>query len=275
MATFAINDVYMKIAMTSLGFAQAVAIRGMLCSLLLGILAWRLGVFRQKRKRSDEIYILLRSLADLGTTITFLGALMHMPIGNISAVMQFAPLAVTFAAAIFFGETIGWRRILAILIGFIGVVIILRPGPEGFDIWAILGLLSVCCVVVRDLLTRKLNHGVSTIYVAFIGAVCVMAMGLIGLPFSGWTPVSGGAAMALVLAAGMIIIGYVTIVGTMRIGNVGAVAPFRYMSLLWSVLLGWFILSEVPDMVVVLGSLLVVGSGIFSLFCGGREKAAA
>ena len=91
-------------------------------------------------------------------TIAFLNAITHLPLANTSAIFQVQPLAVTFGAAIFLAEPVGWRRWLAIVAGFIGALIIVRPGIEGFNAFALFLLISVMFSAIRDLATKRIEY---------------------------------------------------------------------------------------------------------------------
>ncbi len=269
MFSFTVNDTFMKAVTQSLPLYQTIALRGVVAVVGLVIIGAATGGLTLRLSRHDLGLIALRSAADVAATILFLTALMHMPLANLSAVMQAIPLAVTLGAAVFFGDRIGWRRMTAILAGFFGVMVIIRPGTEGFDIWSVLGLLSVLAVMVRDLSVRRLGHAVPSIIVALGAGVAVTAMGLIGSYAEGWQAVSGPEAL-MVLAAGlMLIIGYLCAVSAMRVGDVGFIAPFRYTSLLWAILLGWLAFGNLPDLWSLVGAGIVVATGLYTLM---RER---
>nr|WP_276616116.1 DMT family transporter [Rhodobacter sp. SGA-6-6] len=270
MAAFTINDTFMKDVTRTLPLYQAIALRGVISVAGLGLLAWATGAFRYRLPRKDGWLILLRSLADVVSTLLFLTALLHMPLANLSAILQVLPLAVTLAAALVYGDKIGWRRMTAILVGFAGVMMIIRPGTEGFDRYALLGLASVAFVVVRDLSVRPLQGQVPSALVALGAAVAVAVMGWIGTAAEGWQPMTGPDG-GKVLGAGLfLIVGYLSSVTAMRHGDIGLVAPFRYTSLLWAIVLGYAIFGNLPDGWTLLGATIVVGAGIFTLM---RERA--
>ncbi|MCB6180051.1 DMT family transporter [Rhodobacter sp. Har01] len=272
MAAFTLNDTAMKAAMQTLPLYQAIGLRGLLSTLALVLIGLRLGALSLRLPRRDLGFVGLRTLGEVASTLTFLAALVHMKLANLSAIMQALPLAVTLAAAVFLGERIGWRRALAIAVGFVGVLIIIRPGTEGFDRWSVLGIVSVGFVVLRDLATRKMSRAVPSVTVAVIASAAVMAMGLAGATLQGWQPVSLRE-LALILFAGLALIaGYLSVVATMRVGDIGAVAPFRYMALLWAIILGWLVFGQLPDFWTLVGSGLVVASGLFALL---RERSQA
>jgi drug/metabolite transporter (DMT)-like permease len=275
MAAFTLNDTAMKSAMETVPLFQAITIRGVLATAALILIGLRMGGLTLRLPRRDLGLLGLRSLAEVVGTLLFLAALVHMPLANLSAIMQVLPLAVTLAAAVFLKERIGWRRLTAILIGFAGVLIIIRPGPAGFDIWSLMGLGSVLAVVVRDLVTRGMSQALPSVTVALSAAVTVLGLGLVGTAMQGWQPVALMDLLRLVGAAVALIIGYLTVVMTMRVGEISFIAPFRYMALLWAIVLGWLAFGQLPDVLTLFGAGLVVATGIFTFWRERRLKAQA
>ncbi len=270
MAAFTLNDTAMKAVTQTLPLFQAIALRGVLAvagMLVLGVLLRGLSLNIPRR---DIGVIALRSVAEVGGTVLFLAALMHMPLANLSAILQALPLAVTLVAAVVFRERIGWRRMLAICIGFLGVLIIIRPGPAGFDMWSVMGLGSVACVVVRDLAARSLSRAVPSIMVAVCAGLSVTLMGFVGTAVQGWQPVDAHQGLLILCAGAMLTFGYTLSVMVMRVGDIGFVAPFRYSSLIWAIGLGWLAFGALPDGWTLFGAALVVATGIFTLW---RERA--
>ena len=269
MAAFTINDTFMKSVTQDLPLFQTIGLRGIIAVVGLTLLAFATGAFRFRPNRRDAGLILLRSLADVAATVTFLTALLHMPLANLSAILQALPLLITLGAALVYGDKIGWRRMTAILVGLIGVLIIIRPGTEGFDRWSLLGVASVACVVVRDLSVRPLQGHIPSTLVALGAAVAVTLMGWTGTAFQGWQTPTGWQA-ARVLGAGLfLIVGYLTSVGAMRHGDIGMVAPFRYTSLLWAIVLGFLAFGNLPDVWTLVGAAIVIAAGLFTLW---RER---
>jgi drug/metabolite transporter (DMT)-like permease len=269
MATFTLNDTGMKALTQDLPLFQSIAMRGVLTLTGLIGLAYALGQFRLRLPGRDGWFILLRCFAEVVSTVLFLAALVHMPLANLSAIMQAMPLAVTLAAAVVFGEKIGWRRMTAILIGFVGVLIIIRPGPEGFDRWSLMGLASVAFVVLRDLATRKLSREVPSVMVAVWASASVTISALLVTLSTGWQPVTAGQAGLVGFSALALLFGYLFSVMVMRVGDIGFVAPFRYSALLWALLLGWLAFGTLPDGLTLLGAGLVVATGLFTFW---RER---
>lgn len=270
MLAFVVNDTFVKAVTQTMPLFQAILLRGALASLaLVAISVATTGGLQVWPRGQDRKFLFLRTLGELGATLFFLLALVHMPLANLSAIMQSLPLAVTMTAALIFGDKIGWRRMLAILAGFVGVMIIIRPGAMAFDRWSILGLVSVAFVVLRDLATRKFSRSISSVAVSIWASLAVMLMGLIGVGVQGWQPVSLEQGGLIVGSAVFLIVGYICAVKTMRVGDIGIVAPFRYTSLLWAILLGWLLFGSLPDQWTLVGSAVVVASGVYMLL---RER---
>ncbi len=117
-------------------------LRGLFTSLLVYLIAWKMGALRSWRIMLQPM-IIFRIICETLSAVTYITALGMMPIANASAILQSLPLVVTFGAALFFGEPVGWRRWSAILVGLVGVMIIIRPGPEGFTAAALLCVAAV------------------------------------------------------------------------------------------------------------------------------------
>jgi drug/metabolite transporter (DMT)-like permease len=269
MLVFTLNDTAMKAVMQTMPLFQAITLRGIITT--AGLLAMAL-VMRQLvllPPRRDMGIMTLRTAAEVVATLTFLTALQHMDLANLSAIMQSLPLVVTLAAALIFKERIGWRRLSAILVGFVGVILIIQPGTSGFTVWSLLGLASVLTVMIRDLAARGVSSAVPSLTVALWASVAVTVMGGIGILFEDPVPLTSWNALLLLAAAANLIIGYLTVVMVMRAGDIGLIAPFRYMSLIWALLAGWLLFNSLPDALTLLGAAIVVGSGIFTLL---RER---
>ncbi len=272
MAGFVLNDTMIKLVAGELELFQAVFLRGIAATFLLGILAWHKGALCYRPNRRDMKIIAWRSFAEVSATFCFLTALFNMPLANATAILQSLPLAVTLAASLFLGQKVGWRRYLAISLGFIGVLIIIRPGTSGFNIYALWALAAVGFVTLRDLLSHRLNPATPSIFVALFTSVSVMAIAGIFSVTQEWRAVPIVTMFYLGAAAGFILIGYITAVTAMRHGEIAFVSPFRYSALIWALVLGFFVFHDMPDGWTILGITIVVGMGIFTFY---RERKAA
>lgn len=272
MSAFTVNDALMKLASDDVAFFQAIAMRGMMITVGLLILAYLRGQLTYRPNAKDWGLISIRTVAEAIGTIFFLTALFKMPIGNLSAILQALPLTVTLAAALFFGEAVGWKRLIAILVGFVGVVLIIQPGTDGFTFYSLLGVAAVIAVTMRDLAARKLSRDIPSGVVALAAGVGVTLMALIGGAGTAWVVPDAGSMLLLAAAALCLMIGYICAVSAMRTGDIGFVAPFRYTSLLVALVLGFFVFGEWPNKLTILGAVIVVATGLFTLY---RERATA
>ncbi|MBP2445519.1 drug/metabolite transporter (DMT)-like permease [Rhizobium leguminosarum] len=205
--------------------------------------------------------------------VTYITALGMMPIANASAILQSLPLVVTFGAALFFGEPVGWRRWSAILVGLVGVMIIIRPGPEGFTAAALLCVGSVLSTASRDLATRSIDPEIPSLMITVITAISVSFFGALLIPaLGGWQPVSATSLGHLVLASVLVLVGYQSVILAMRTGEISFVAPFRYTSLIFSSLLGFFFFAEVPDSWMLVGAAIVIASGLYTFYREAKRR---
>lgn len=264
MAAFVANDAFLKSLSGDMSLFQAVFLRGVVGSLLLIALAAWLGKLSLRIPARDSRMILLRTLAEIAAAYLFISALFNMPIANASAIMQALPLTVTLAGAVFLGESVGWRRMSAILVGFLGVILIVRPGVEGFTVYSLYAVGAVVCVTVRDLAARAVSSETSSMSVAIAASIGVGLFGGLGLLTVEWQPVTVSNAAAVVGASVMIMGAYLFSILTMRVGSIAFIAPFRYTSLLWSLLLGLVFFGEWPDGLTLAGAGIVVATGIFA-----------
>lgn len=273
MAAFVLNDTAVKAVTETVPLFQVIAVRGALSVAGLLLVGWWARSLQWRMPRRDTSLVILRMAAEVAASLLFLIALVNMPLANLSAIMQFLPLAVTLAAAVVFRQHIGWRRMTAILIGLAGVLLIIRPGPEGFDIWALMGLASVGFVVVRDLASSRISPAVSSVTVSIWSAVAVMVIGCAGAVVDGWQPIAARDMGLIGFAAFFLVIGYICAVGSMRVGDIAVAAPFRYTALLWAIALGWILFDTLPDGWTLVGAGLVIGTGIYTFWREGRLRA--
>lgn len=269
MAAFTLNDTLVKTLSQELPLFQVILLRGVVTSVMIAALGLLRREIRFDISLADWKIIGWRTFAEIGATGFYLTALFHMPIANIMAILQALPLAITLAGAVFLGETVGWRRYGAILIGFMGVMLIVRPGGTAFDIYSVYAVISVAFVVLRDLSTRRLSRQVSSLTVALITAVSITLLGGVVTVFTDWQPVSFHAVRNICGASAFIVAGYLFAVMVMRVGEIAFVAPFRYTGLLWAIVLGILVFGDYPDTMTLLGSVIVVGMGLYTFY---RER---
>lgn len=271
MACFALNDMMVKLLSEGMATAQIMALRGVIVSVLLVLLATHRHALFPLRNLLHRT-VILRTIADVLTTVAYISALRHLPLGNAAALFQALPLTITVGAALFLGERVGWRRWIAIGVGFIGVLIILRPATDGFSPYAVWVLLSVAFAAMRDLVTKRMPAAISSLQVATATSVVVTLTGFAMLPAAGWSPVAPQHWFFLSFASVAIGTGYIMIVASMRTGDMSFVAPFRYSILLFALILGAVVFGERPDAWELLGSAIVVASGAYTLHREGLRR---
>lgn len=269
MAAFSMEDLFIKSVTASLPLGQVLILFGLGGMSVFMLLAARRGEALLHPAILSRP-IVLRSICEVTGRICFTLALALTPLSSASAILQATPLIVTIGAVIFFGETVGWRRWLAIIIGLGGVLLILRPGLSGFEPASLFAVLGTLGFAGRDLATRAAPKSMSNTQLGIWGFFMLVIAGCLML---GWT---GGiiwpSAMNLLQIAGAIVFGviaYNALTIAMRSGDVSVVAPFRYSRLVFAMVLGVVIFAERPDSLTLLGSAIVVGCGLYSVL---RER---
>ena len=269
MACFAASDAFINIASKSIPTGQLFAVT---CALSFAIF------FAFMLKSSDRLFtkmlfnkaVMIRTAGEVFGSLGYVMALTLIPLTTASAVLQAQPLAVTLAAAFFLGENVGPRRWAAVGIGFCGVLLIIRPGTAAFDpnmLWTLLGIIGLTA---RDLGTRMLPEGVSTSFVSAWALVFLSILGLILTPFTGtWEPIVGDDIVWVVGISIFVVFAFIFINGALRVGEVSAIAPFRYTRMVFALMIGIAFLGERPEMLTWLGIALIVGSGIYAFL---RER---
>lgn len=272
MAAFTFGDAAIKATGGDLPLSQLLVIRGVLASTALLWMAWYFNGLRLRLPKRDALLVGIRGLSESVAAYFFLSALLAMPFANVTALLQMLPLAVTLGGALVFREAVGWRRWTAISIGFCGMLLIVRPGTDGFTGASIYALCAVLAVTVRDLVTRRISTQTPSLTVTFVCSVMVTLFA------AGWSFGQDWVAMtprltALVLLATTFIIGaYLFSVMVMRVGDVSFVAPFRYTGLVWALVLGFVVFGEWPDVLTIVGASIIVATGVFSLLREARLK---
>jgi drug/metabolite transporter (DMT)-like permease len=206
-------------------------------------------------------------LLDAGSNMAFVLALSRMRLADLQAINLASPLLLTMLLAFFFQEPVGWRRWTAILVGFAGTLLIVKPSPASFNIWALVAFGSAVSSALRDLVTRRIDPGVPTLAISFVSVMAVAVTApLMGLAFEEeWSLPEQKYLIYIGVAAMFLSAGSTFAVAAFRNVDISVVAPFRYSMLLWSTLSGYLVFGEVSDVQSAGGSLLIAGSGLYSL----------
>lgn len=263
---YVLNDAVMKLLFADIDFFQAIFLRGLVSLPPLLILAFMTKTLLQKYSTKNQRLMIIRILAEIGTTVTFLTALKHMPLANVTAILQSLPLAITMAAAIFLGEPVGWRRWSAICVGFTGVLIIIRPGLAGFNSYSLLALAAVILLTVREISTRQLDNKIPTVTVALSTTLGITAFAALMLIGTEWADINFASWSLIIAAAAAVTVATLLSVVAMRTGDIGFVSPFRYTSLIGAIGLGILLFGDWPDGITLLGAAIIAFAGIYSLY---------
>ncbi|MGI3164728.1 DMT family transporter [Pseudooceanicola sp. 200-1SW] len=215
--------------------------------------------------------VVFRTISEGFSTLFFITSLALVPIATVAAVFQAMPLAITLGAALFLGEQVGWRRWSAVAVGFLGVLIVIRPGMAGFQIEALLVLGAVVAVAARDLLSRRMPPALPSTVAAFLAfAVLIPAGGiLMAILGDSWAAMDARQSLLMLLSFLSMAAGYYFMLMATRVGDASAITPFRYTRLLFTLIMGALIFAEVPDALTYLGSALILASGLYTFL---RER---
>ncbi|MBS8260332.1 DMT family transporter [Roseibium polysiphoniae] len=274
MAAFALEDAFLKGAAAELPVAEILLLMGGCGALVFAVLAR----FRGERLANRDVTsppMLIRFVFEFIGRLFYVVALALTPLSSATAILQATPIVVVLGAALIFGETVGWRRWTAIIVGLIGVMIVLRPGAEAFSALSILAVVGMLGFAGRDLASRAAPASISTNVLGFYGFVTIAAAGGVFYLWEGRALVMPSLAASLSLLAVVTagVLAYSALMKAMRTGQVSAVTPFRYSRLLFGVGLGVFVFDERLDAWMVAGCVLIVASGLFILWRGTRKAA--
>jgi len=265
MAGFTIEDAFIKQLSGTVSIGQILLIVGFVSAVFFALLA----LTRGRRLFAVNVWTrttLTRMLAEAISCMAFVTSLSLVPISTVAAVFQVTPLTITMGAALFLGERVGWRRWTAVGVGFMGVLLIIRPGFSGFDPSVLWVLVAVLGVAVRDLVTRSIPASVESSVIsfqAFLSAAIAGGLILLVSP-EGMAPIQGQELIYFGCAIVFSISGYYAIVSSMRIGDASVVASFRYTRLLFSLLVGVFVFDEDVDALTLIGSVIIIATGLYT-----------
>ncbi len=263
MAFFVANDTCVKLVGATLPLGELITLRNVMATSYILAFAGLFGGMTLPVNPQTRL-ISWRLAAEFFSTIFFLSGLVALPIAEATAIGQFTPIAITAAAAVFMREPIGWRRWMAAICGLIGVMFIIRPGTAAFSPAAILILIAVAFVVLRDLTTRAISRDVPTLTLTAMSASISILSGLVMWPFETWIVPDAHQIMLLMLAALFLTIAYALTVIAMRSGDVGVVSPFRYAIIVFAILSGWLVWGDWPDETQMFGIAVLSAAGLYT-----------
>ncbi len=273
MAGFALEDVLIKQLATALPVGQVLAMVGAGGGMVFGAICLRAG----RPLWSTALFsrsVLVRNVGEAIGSAAFVTALALTTLSSASAILQATPLAVTLGAALFLGEPVGWRRWSAIALGFVGVLLIIQPGFAAFTPASLLAVVAVVMLAARDLASRTVPQEIASVQVAAWGFLSLVPAGLVTLLVMDMHPEKPSLPEMMRFAATLCVgcVGYYSLVGATRIGEVSAVVPFRYTRLVFALVLGYVVFDERPDVMMLTGSALIVGTGLYTIWRSARRR---
>ena len=268
---YTLSDAAMKFVAAAVPTGEAVALRSAMAVALLAIAAAVAGVLGSIRQALVPP-MAWRSIGDGTNSLFFQAALARMPLADAMGIMQLSPLALTAASALLLKARVGWRRWGAVLAGFAGALLVIKPGSGAFNAWGLLAVLSVAAGTMRDLATRRFEPGLSPLVILLVSQAGVGLLGACGLMFERWhlpTPIELG---QLAIGATFIVGGHLALIAAVRHSDLATVAPFRYAGILWAILAGFLIWRDVPDAATLAGIAILIAAGLYTLH---RERMVA
>jgi drug/metabolite transporter (DMT)-like permease len=276
MAAFALEDMFVKTAASTLPTSELLLLFGCGGLLVFGIAALLWGERLFSAEALSPI-MRLRFVFETLARLFYVLALALTPLSAATAILQATPIVVAMGAAAFFMERVGWSRWAAIILGLSGVLIVLRPAAEGFSALSILTLLGMLGFAARDLASRASPASLGSPVLGFYGYLAIVAAGITYLPLEGRRFVVPDATSSLALVAAIIFgtAAYIALMKAMRTGEISVVTPFRYTRLLFGLALGMTAFGEVLDLATIVGSVIVVLAGLFTLWTGRSKQSPA
>jgi drug/metabolite transporter (DMT)-like permease len=260
-AIITLNDAVMKMMTAGYPIGEILFIRGVFVIIPITLLSWRLGGVSQLKVRSIRTQAIRAALTVLSTFL-FITSLRYLHLADAVAITFTGPLFLTALATPVLGERVGWRRWAAVGIGFIGVLVMTRPGGEAAQWAAVMPLGAALSSASRDMLTRRMTITETSVSMTCVSALAVTIAGLATLPL-GWRLPDPGDVWMLAGAALFLGLGQFLLIEAFRFGEAVVVAPFKYTNLLWGMLFGFLIWAHLPDRWTTLGAILVIGSGLY------------
>ncbi len=268
------NDAVLKWLTAGYPVGQLMFVRGLFVFIPILVFVYFFGGFQSLKVKNPKVHA-FRGLLVIAGTFQFVTGLKYLPIADCIAIAFAGPLFVTALAPAMIGEKVGWRRWSAVLAGFAGVLIILRPGTEAMHAAALLPLGAAFTGSLRDLLTRAMASRETSNAMLATTTLAVTLAGLATYPFTEWAPVKTED-MGLMLLSGCLLGGaHWLIIESFRFGEAALLSPFKYTNLIFAVALGYVIWGDLPDQWTWVGTAVVIVSGLYILHREARVRQVA
>ncbi len=263
MGLFTLADMNLKLASDHMTTGQLTLGLG-----IGGTFSFWLMLRHQKQGLFSKVFfekpVLVRTIGETMATIFIVLALTYSSFTSVTAIIQTLPLLLTLASFLFLGEKVGFHRLSAVLLGFVGMLLIVRPGADGFDAFAILSVLAVLGMTIRDLGSRLAASHHSSVRLAVFGTMGQIVAGIGFMLFETtptWPPSDAWAYLfGLVITANIAII---VVTKAMRTGEISAVSPFRYTRLFFGMLVGVVVFNDQLDSFMISGCAIILLAGLY------------
>ncbi|MET3605696.1 drug/metabolite transporter (DMT)-like permease [Sphaerotilus sulfidivorans] len=263
MAAFALEDLFVKRAVQALPLSEVLVLCGLGGALVFAVLAWGQGV-RLLQPVARSRLMAGRALFELVGRLFYALAIALTPLSTTTAILQATPVLVVLGGSLFFHERVGWRRWVAVGVGLLGVLIVLRPGAGDFSALSLLAVVGMIGFAGRDLASRAVPPALGTLHLGVFGFLTLALAGALyalGRP-AAWTLPTAEALALLAGAVGVGTLAYAALMKAMRTGDLATVTPFRYTRLLFGLTVGALVFGERVDAAMVAGCLVIVAAGL-------------
>ena len=262
---FAGSDTFTKLASSGLPATEVVVMRNLISLPIIILLAWQLGGLRHTAAFRDRV-VIGRSVLEGTGTIAFVAALPFIPLGQSAVILLTVPIILVALSALIYKEDVGWRRWSAIFIGFFGVALVANPLGGSVNPYLFLAQFTAITWAFRDLITSRIGIRIPSVTVALINTVVVGLIAVPGVLWEHWRAF-GEVELLYLMGAGILVtIANYLYIAALRTGAVSVVAPFRYTAAVWASIAGYIVWRDVPDLLSVSGTLLIIGSGLYTFY---------
>ena len=269
---FVANDTCMKLALSDAPPFQVLVMRGIAACLWCLPVVYAMGLIRQL-PRAFNPWVVLRSLSEVVAILCFISALGHMPIADVTAIAQIAPLVVLLGMWLFFGEKVGGLRLGLVGLGITGALLVAQPGGETASPFAIFGFFTAVGAALRDILSRKVPAGTPALVVTFSTLFIVMMSAvLMSLLFETQVQPTFRHGWLMFIAGFFLMCGHAFVFMAYRIAPARVVAPFNYSFMIWAGLSGLLVFGDVPNGLALAGMGLILAAGLAVVLLEGRTR---
>jgi len=257
------SDAFSKWLTQTYSVGQVMSLRNVFVLIPLFLVVWYKGNFKELRVHSWRAQI-FRSVFHVMPAILFVTSVSLLPLADVHAIGFAGPIFIAALSPLMLGEHVGWHRWTAIVIGFGGILIMLRPTGASFSLVGLIPLAAALTASFRDLITRRMSRTETSTSMLVVSSIAVVVAGACTMPFD-WKPLTW-ISLLLFIGNGFVnACAHFLIIESYRLAQAPVVSPFKYSILLWATLFGYMIWGNVPDRWIIIGAIPVVASGLYIL----------